>query len=101
MVEWAWRSEAVFASSDVAVKSTAAMVFWLLIQNTHATDACALELNNSADDSGTDLLRLSIPAASAPQFLGPFDPPIHFDTGIWLDLTGGTPLVTVGYTDEP
>ena len=96
-----WASTTASVAEDTAIKSTPGYVWWLLVQNTDAANPVALELNNSIDNSGTDLLKISLPSATdepRPQFLGPFNPPIEFDTGIYLDLTGGAPLITVGYT---
>ena len=87
-------------AADVAIKSASGRVWWITISNSHATDSAAVELNDSTDDSGTDrwgILLEAVDIIGLP-FHAVFDPPIQFDTGIYIDITGGTVKATVGWT---
>lgn len=79
-------------SADKAIKEAAGAVYWLTVSD---TAALAIELNDSIDDSGDDLWGFDLPADGYAHFI--FDPPIEFDTGIWLDVSTATCKVTVGY----
>ena len=80
-------------TADVAIKSTPGKVYWVTMSDTEAGDQ--IQLNNSTDDSGTDLWQLKLPATTHAHII--FDPPLEFDTGIFLDVPAGTPDVIVGY----
>lgn len=79
-------------SADTVIKSGAGAVYWLTLSD---TAALAIELNNSIDNSGTDLWAINIPANGYAHFI--FDPPIEFTTGIYLDVSTATCKVTIGY----
>ena len=81
-------------AADAAVKSGAGVVYWLTVND--AADL-AIELNDSADDSGTDLwaMKLDVDVVNFAHFV--FDPPIYFGTGIWLDVSTATCQVIIGY----
>jgi hypothetical protein len=86
-------------TGDAAVKADPGHVHWITAGNSHATDACVVQLSDAADDSN-DVWELSL---EAQDILGGgihcvFDPPMRFKVGIYADLTGGTPKVTVGWT---
>lgn len=89
------------STTQAAIKSAAGSVHWLTVTNTHATEQAQIELNDSADDSGTDRWAAVFGDVADP-FPGPlhfvFSPPIKFKTGIYLDITNGTVKVVVGYT---
>jgi hypothetical protein len=68
----------------------------LTISDTEANDQ--IQLNDSTDDSGTDLWQLKLPATTWAHVV--FDPPLEFNTGIFLDVPAGTPDVIVGYAAE-
>lgn len=77
-------------TADVAIKSSPGKVYWVTISD---TDAGVVQLNNSLDDTGTDLWQMTLPANGYGHFI--FDPPIDFDIGIYLDVPTGTPDVIV------
>ena len=79
-------------TADAAIKASAGAVYWLTVSD---TAALAIEINNSTDNSGTDVWALDLPAAGYAHFI--FDPPIECDTGIYLDVSTATCKVTVGY----
>lgn len=79
-------------TSDVAIKATPGKVYWITISDTLAS---VVQLNNSTADAGTDLWQMTMPADGYIHCV--FDPPIDFDTGIFLDVPTGSPDVIVGY----
>ena len=79
-------------ATDTAIKTSAGKVFWISISD---TASLAAELNNSTDGTGTDAWAIDMPAASYAMYI--FDPPIEFDTGIYLDVSTTTCKVVVGY----
>jgi len=79
-------------AADTNIKGSAGDVYWITISD---TAALAIELNNSTDNSGTDLWAIDLPADGYAHFI--FDPPIEFSAGIYLDVTTATCKVTVGY----
>lgn len=81
-------------TSDAAVKAAAGVVYWVAA-SAGATGG-AWQLNDSGDDSGTDLLSVVMPASTV-QFFGPFDPPIRFRTGIFADIPGTNITLTVAF----
>ena len=79
-------------SGDTNVKSAAGEVYWITISDTAALSA---ELNDSADNTGTDKWAIVVPANAYAHFI--FDPPIEFSTGIYLDVSTITCIVVIGY----
>jgi len=82
-------------TSDAAVKTTPGWVHWVC--GSAGATGGAFQLNNSTDDSGTDLLS-GVVAADSALFFGPFDPPIRFSTAIFADIPGTNVTLTVGYS---
>jgi len=80
-------------AADAAIKATPGAVYWLSVSD---TAALAMELNDSTAGAGTDQWAIEIPAGGYAHFI--FDPPLTFDTGIYLDVSTTTCNVTVGYT---
>ena len=78
--------------ADALVKSGAALLFWLTVTD---TAALSLELNDSLNNSGSDVWGISLPANGYAHFI--FDPPLEFATGIYLDVSTATCKVTLGY----
>lgn len=79
-------------TADAAIKTAPGKVYWLTISDASAS---AIQLNDSTDDTGTDLWGLILTTNVFHHFN--FDPPIEFATGIWLDVSTGTPDVYIGY----
>ena len=79
-------------TADVAIKSSPGKVYWLTISDASAS---AIQLNDSTDDSGTDIWGLILTTNTFHHFN--FDPPLEFATGIFLDVSTGTPDVYMGY----
>lgn len=80
-------------TADVQVKATTGIVYWVLA-SAGATGG-AWQLNDSTDDTGTDLVSAVSPASSI-VFI-PFDPPVEFGTGIWADVPGTNITLTIGF----
>lgn len=78
--------------ADKAIEEAASKVYWLTVSD---TAALAIELNDSLDNSGTDLWGIDLPADGYGHFI--FDPPIEFSAGIYLNVSTTTCKVTVGY----
>lgn len=85
----------VIKTSDGSVKTTEGAVYWILIA-VGATGG-TWELNDSTDDSGTDLLG-GVAIAHSQQLLDFGDSPVVFGTAIYADITGSNIALTVGYT---
>ncbi len=83
-------------TGDTAIKATPGRIWWITISNSHATVSTAVEL----EDTGTDRWGVLLEAVdiSGQPFHAIFDPPIVCDTGITIDITGGTVKATVGWT---
>ncbi len=92
--------ETTVSTADGTIKSSAGNVWWITIGNSHATASAAIELNDSTDDGGTDrwgVLLEAVDLSGQPSHFV-FNPPIHFNTGIRIDITGGTVKATVGFS---
>ncbi len=91
------RGKAALSSSgvktgDAKIKAGSGEVYWLTVSD---TAALALELNDSANNTGVDQWGLDLPAGAYAHFI--FDPPIEFSNGIYLDVSTATCKVTIGY----
>ncbi len=82
------------STADAVLKTGAGFIHWITISNIHATEASAIEL----EDTGTDVWGITVEALD--QNIGivhaVFDPPIRCTTGISVDITNGTIKATVG-----
>ena len=81
-------------TSDGAAKSNPGVVYWAGV-SAGATGG-AFQLNDSTDDSGTDILDITV-AANSTQFFDFTGAPISFGTGIYVDVPGTNLKVNVGY----
>jgi len=79
-------------TSDTAVLAAAGKVYWL---SASTESAARMQINDSTDDSGTDVWEMRIPDNGYIHVN--FDPPIECGTGIYLDIPAGEPSVIVGY----
>ena len=79
-------------SADTAVKSVPGQVFWITVSD---TADLAIELNDSTDNTGTDMWGIKFNADSIAHFT--FNPPIQFNTGIYCDVSTTSCVVTIGY----
>jgi hypothetical protein len=79
-------------SGDTAIKSAPGVVFWISVSDTADLE---VELNDSTNNSGTDKWGIKFNGDSIAHFV--FDPPIYFGTGIYLDVSTTSCVVTVGY----
>ena len=79
-------------SANTAIKISAGAVYWLTVSDTVAS---TVKLNDSTNGSGTDLWAIVLPADAYAHFI--FDPPIEFDTGIYLDVSTASCKVVLGY----
>jgi|TARA_Y100001951_G_C11158513_1_gene193388 hypothetical protein len=81
-------------TSDGAAKSGPGVVYWVAV-SAGATGG-AFQLNDSTDDSGTDMLNITV-AATTTQFFDFTGAVINFGTGIYVDVPGTNLTVNVGY----
>ena len=79
-------------TADTAIKSAPGKVYWLTMSD---NNDCLAQLNDSTDDSGTDLWQMRIPDNGYIHCV--FDPPLEFATGIYLDVPSGEASIIVGY----
>ena len=79
-------------TADVAIKGAPGKVYWVTISD---GNDCLIQLNDSTDDSGTDLWQFRIPDNGYAHII--FDPPLEFSTGIYLDMPSGEAPTIVGY----
>ena len=79
-------------SADALIKGSAGDIYWISISD---TAALSLELNNSTDNSGTDVWAGVFPANCYAHYI--LDPPIECSAGIYLDVSTATCKVVVGY----
>lgn len=83
------------ATADASITTAAGKVYWLSIGNAHASETTTVQLNDSTDDTGTDLWVGAVPPEAVGHFL--FSPPIKFATGVRIDIQSGTVTATVGF----
>jgi hypothetical protein len=81
-------------TSDGSVKAGPGYVYWVLVSV--AATGGAWQLNDSTDDSGTDMVS-GVAAANTQTFLDFSGFPIRFGTGIYADIPGSNITLTVGY----
>ena len=85
----------VVTTSDATLKATEGYIYWITISNAHLTISTQVELDNG----GTDVWGVNVEAVDLAG--GPlhviFDPPIHCDTSIIIDISNGTVKATVGF----
>ena len=81
-------------TSDDAAKAGPGYVYWVLVSV--AATGGAWQLNDSTDDSGTDMVS-GIAAANTQTFMDFSGFPIRFGTGIFADIPGSNITLTVGY----
>lgn len=86
------RVTAQTVTSDTAIKAAEGYVYWMVIATT--SNAAAVQLNDSTDDSGDDVFDITLPANSFIPII--FDPPIHCELGVWLDIGAAGVKVTIG-----
>ncbi len=79
-------------TADVLIKTGHGLVWWLTVSD---TSAGVIGLADSLTNSATYVWQITIPADGYAHFI--FDPPLEFETGIWLDIPTGTPDTIVGY----
>ena len=79
-------------TADVAIKASKGEVKWLTVSD---DSAAVIGLANSLENSTTYEWKLTIPADGYAHII--FQPPLEFDTGIWLDVPTGTPDIIIGY----
>ena len=82
-------------TSDTAVRTGLTTVWWVAV-SAGATGG-PFQLNDSTDDSGTDMLNLTM-AATTTLFLNFCMSPIEFKTGLYIDVPGTNVTVNVGWT---
>ena len=85
----------VAVTSDTKIPDNPGYVYWVAA-SAGATGG-KFQLNNSTDDSGTDLFNLNI-AANSEVFLNFQHAPIHFGTAIYCDVPGTNLTVNIGHT---
>ena len=86
--------ETAVVTSDTLVYTGVADVYWVAAGD--SSTAGTWQLNDSTNDSGTDKFSAYEEATTATHML-PFPIPIHFDTGIWVDVQGAGLILVVAY----
>ena len=84
-------------TSDGSITTTPGLVFGVLVAA--AATGGAWQLNDSADDSGDDLIS-GFAQASSQHFIDLSEIPVQFNTGIRADLAGSNQTFTVFYTSS-
>lgn len=82
-------------TADASVTTTAAVVYGVLI-SAGATGG-AWQLNDSDDDTGTDLIS-GVVQANGGHYIDLSNTPVQFNDGIRADLAGSNQTITVFYT---
>lgn len=77
-------------TADGQIKASAGAVYMCTISKEGT-----IGLADSIGDSAIYIWGATIPADGYAHYI--FDPPWEFDTGIWFDVTNGTPDVYIGY----
>ena len=98
MTNLARKTLTTVSASDATLKSSPGLVHWITISNVHANASTAVELQ---DGTGPDRWAVVVETSADRDVLpfhANFDPPIRFVTDVRVDITGGTPLVTVGFS---
>ena len=80
-------------AADGQATSYPATVYWMAVSA--AATGGRLQLNDSTDDSGTDLLDVNVPANSM-TFFGNLD--LTFNTAVYVDIPGSNIRITVGHS---
>ena len=86
-------------TTDTLVRTGRTKLWWVTVNNSHATATSAIEISNSVGGASNDLWQIvlsDVDGATA-SFHATFDPPIDFTTHLYVDITGGTAIVNVGY----
>jgi hypothetical protein len=86
-------SNTSIVSSDGQATSYPATVYWMSISA--AATGGRVQLNDSTDDSGTDIFDINMPANST-QFFGGLD--LYFGSAVYVDIPGSNIIVTVGHS---
>jgi hypothetical protein len=84
-------------TSDGSITTTPGLVFGVLVSA--AATGGAWQLNDSSDDSGTDLIS-GVAQANSQHFINLSEIPVQFNTGIRADLGGSNQTITVFYTSS-
>ena len=86
--------ETAVVTSDTLVYTGAADVYWIAV----STGAYTIdwELNDSTNDSGTDKFAGQETVNVGTKILR-LPTPLHFDTGIWVDIDNTLGRIVVGY----
>ena len=82
-------------TSDGSITTAPAIVYGVLV-SAQATGGL-WQLNDSTDDSGTDLIS-GFAQASSQTYIDLSQSPVQFNTGIRADLPGSNQILTVFYT---
>ena len=83
-------------TSDGSVTTGPGIVYGVLASA--AATGGLWQLNDSTDDSGTDLLS-GFAEASSQSFIDLSNTPVHFNTAIYADIPGTNVTLTVLYTE--
>ena len=84
-------------TTDGSITTTPGLVFGVLVSA--AATGGAWQLNDSSDDSGTDLIS-GVAQANSQHFINLSEIPVQFNTGIRADLEGSNQTITVFYTSS-
>ena len=84
-------------SSDGSITTAPAIVYGVL--SAAGGTGGLWQLNDSTDDSGTDLIS-GFAQANSQDFINLSEIPVQFNTGIRADLAGSNQTITVFYTSS-
>ena len=84
-------------TSDTAVKASLGIIHWIVASA--AATGGRFQINDSTDDSGTDMIDVSMPANSVQHFyFGNSDRGgLECKTGIYADVPGSNIILNIGY----
>ncbi len=80
-------------TTDTALKDGSSEIHWITVSDT--TAASQIQINDSYDDSGTDIWTIELPQNGYAHCT--FPAPLFCGTGIYLDIPTGAPSVVIGY----
>ena len=88
-------SSTVKTADAANIASGPALIYWITASNSHATDNCAIEIQDGLTDTGDTVWGVDQEFGTSSHY--GFNPPLPCSTGLTLDITGGTARVTIGF----
>ena len=79
-------------SDKTLIQTGPCAIYWLTVSTAIALN---MELNDSTDNNGTDAWAIILPAGGYAHYI--FDPPIQFRDGVYLDVSGTSCKIIMGF----